>query len=259
MTRYNKNRYRRRGFDFGNFEITTREILASVSIVAILILVGLLISSKILEAHMDKVEKYNKAIKIDNQEFFEYGMKTNIGNAFVYGDLEAIDTVSFNEIEGQYMSVKRVKERHTKHTRLVTRTRTVGKTIQTYTTTETYYTWDEIDRWQDRCNKVRFLGVEFDYGQIYVPSESHIATIKESSKIRYVYYGSPIRYSGTLFAKLGNSTVDETQFFNNMTIEETTEMLESNGLVIVFWFLWIVLIGCVVFAFYYIDNDWLEG
>lgn len=256
MTRY--RRRKRSGFDFGDFTITKREILASISIVAILILFGILISNKISEYHMDNIEKYNKAVKIDSQDLFSYGMKTNIGNAFVYGDLEAIDTVGFNEIEGQYMSVKKVKERYTRHTRLVTRTRKVGKTTQTYTTTEVYYTWDEVDRWQNKCNKVKFLNIEFDYGQIYTPSESYIKTIKESSNIRYVYYGSPTKYSGTLFARLGESTVNDTQFFNNKTIDETMETLEKNPLIIMFWFFWIILICGAVFVFYYIDNDWLE-
>ena len=39
--------YNKRGFDFGNFEITKREILASISIVAVMLLIGVLISAKI--------------------------------------------------------------------------------------------------------------------------------------------------------------------------------------------------------------------
>lgn len=38
---------KRRSFDFGNFEITKREILVSVSIVAIMLLIGVLIAGKI--------------------------------------------------------------------------------------------------------------------------------------------------------------------------------------------------------------------
>lgn len=37
-------RYGRKGFDFGDFEITKREILASISIIAVMILIGILIS-----------------------------------------------------------------------------------------------------------------------------------------------------------------------------------------------------------------------
>ena len=54
----------RRGFDFGDFEITKREIIASISIIAVMILIGVLISGKISERQMDKNEVYNKAVKI---------------------------------------------------------------------------------------------------------------------------------------------------------------------------------------------------
>lgn len=115
----------RKEFDFENFEITEREILASISIIAVMILVGILISGKISEYLMDKNEKYNKAVKIESQEMFQYGMDTNVGNAFVYGDLKAVDTVTYPEINGEYMYVEKVKERYTMHTRQVAHTRTV--------------------------------------------------------------------------------------------------------------------------------------
>ena len=37
MSRYS---YRKRGFDFGDFEITKREILASISIITMMLLIG---------------------------------------------------------------------------------------------------------------------------------------------------------------------------------------------------------------------------
>ena len=112
-------KYGRRGWDFGDFEITKREILASVSIIAIMLLIGVIISGKISESQLDANEKYNKATKIDTLDLFEYGMRTNIGNAFVYGTLEAVDTVTYPEIDGVYMYVEKVKEKYTKHTRTV--------------------------------------------------------------------------------------------------------------------------------------------
>lgn len=120
-------RYGRKGFDFGDFEITKREILASISIIAVMILFGILISSKISEHQMDKNEIYNKAVKIESQEMFQYGMDTNVGNAFVYGDLKAVDTVTYPEFGGEYMYVEKVKERYTMHTRVVTYTTGSGK------------------------------------------------------------------------------------------------------------------------------------
>ena len=93
-----------------NFEITKREVLASISIIAVMILVGILISAKITERQMDRNEVYNKAVKIDSQETFSYGMRTNVGNAFVYGTLEALDPVSYPEIDGSYMYVEKIKK-----------------------------------------------------------------------------------------------------------------------------------------------------
>lgn len=248
----------RGGFDFGDFEITKREIVASISIISIMLLIGILISTKISEYQMDRNEVYNKAIKIESQDLFRYGMDTNIGHAFVYGDLKAVDTVTYPEIGGQYMSVKKVKERYTKHTRVVTKTRVVNGKTKTYTDTETYWTWDEVDRWRQHSNKVTFLGIEFNYGDIYIPSESHISTQKESSRIRYVYYGSPTEYIGTIFTQLKDGTINNTEFYNDRNIDETVEMLESDGLVIVFWIIWILIIGGCVYGFYYINNEWLE-
>ena len=56
---------------YENFEITKREVIASVSIIAVLLLIGVLISGKISEHQMDQNEIYNKAVKIENRDQFE--------------------------------------------------------------------------------------------------------------------------------------------------------------------------------------------
>lgn len=78
------------------FEITKREILASISNCCSS-------SHRICDIRKDfKLysgsgnEKYNKAVKIEDSGLFEYGMRTNIGDAFIYGDLIAVDTVSLS-------------------------------------------------------------------------------------------------------------------------------------------------------------------
>lgn len=255
MRRYS---YRRRGFDFGDFEITKREIIASISIIAAMILIGVLISGKISEHQMDKNEIYNKAVKIDSTDLFQYGMDTNVGNAFVYGNLEAVDTVTYPEIGGEYMSVEKDTEEYTRHTKIVYEYDDEGNVTGSHE--EEYWTWDEIDCDKLSCEKVNFLGIEFDYGQIYKPHRNYIKTIYDNhdSDIRYVYYGSGIKYTGTIFTELRNKTISNPKFYDGMNIEETVEYLESGGGEIVFWILWIILIIVCVFAFYYIDNEWLE-
>ena len=254
----NYNKYKKE-FNFGDFTITVREIIASISIIAVMILIGVLISEKISEQQIDKNEIYNKAVKIDSSELFQYGMDTNIGNAFVYGNLEAVDTVSFPEIEGEYLYIEKVKERYTQHTRLVTKTRTVNGKTQSYTTTETYWTWDRVDSEEQKAKEISFCDIIFSIDKIELPNSEHIDTVKESSNIRYKYYGIGTKFTGTIFTDLRNKTIsDNTSFYNNMTIEETVNYLESSDGVIMFWIFWIVLTGACIFGFFYIDNRWLE-
>jgi len=242
-----------------NFKITKREVIASISIIAIMLLIGVLISGKISDWMMDKNAEYNKAVKIESLDLFEYGMRTDVGNAFVYGDLLAVDTVTYPEIGGSYMYVEKVKERYTKHTRQVAHTRTVNGKTQTYYTTETYWTWDRVGYEDKKCVEVSFLGHVLPSEKIDIPGSDYIDTIKESYYIRYKYYGTDTAFTGTIFTRLANDTItDGTPFYNNMTIEETVDMLESTAPIYIFWAFWIILIGLAVYGFYYIDNRWLE-
>lgn len=249
-------RYYKRGFDFGDFTITKREIIFSIAIIAIMLILGMSISNVISQAEMDRNEMYNQSLQIDTTELFRHGMDTNVGNAFVYGDLVAVDTVTYPEIGGKYMYVKKVKERYTKHTRTVKYTDSNGKTK---TRKETYWSWDRVGSEDKQCNEVSFCNIVFDTNKINIPDTYHIDTIKESSHVRYKYYGTGTKFTGTIFTELKDKTIsNNTQFYNNKTINETTELLQSGGGVNIFWFFWLCLIGLALYGFYYIDNNWLE-
>lgn len=238
------------------FEITKREVLVSISIIAIMLLLGVLISGKIADWQMDQNEVYNKAVKIDNTDMFEYGMRTNVGNAFVYGDLEAVDAVTYPEIGGKYMYVERVEEHYTMHTRTVTYTDANGNT---QTRVETYWTWDTVDVDRLKSKEVTFCGVKFSSDKIDIPSTKYIDTIKESGYVRFKYYGTDAKYTGTIFTELKDNTITkDSNFYKNKTIEETTELLHTTGDTVAFWIFWIILIGLCVYGFYYLDNRWLE-
>ena len=149
-----------------NFEITKREVLASISIIAVMMLVGIFISAKITERQMDRNEVYNKAVKIESQEMFSYGMRTNVGNAFVYGTLEALDPVSYPEIDGSYMYVEKIKKRYTMHTRTVAHTDANGNT--TYTI-ETYWSWDYAGEESKASSTVSFCEATFPISKFELP------------------------------------------------------------------------------------------
>lgn len=241
-------------------EITKREIIASIVIVAFALIIGFFISDKITDYQNDKNAEYQKAIHITDTDLFQYSMDTSVGNAFVQGELVAVDPVTFNEIGGKYMYVEKTEEHYNRHTRIVTKTRTVNGKTQTYTETQVYYSWDYYDRWEKHSKKIRFCGIEFDYGKINVPNSKYIDTQKISSRTRYVYRGIPVETNGTIYTDLRNGSIsDDTIFFENCDINEAFEscIYGSAGLII-FWVVWIILIILCVYCFYYLDNKWLE-
>lgn len=245
----------------GEFEITKREVGASVTLVAILLIIGILIGNGINNKIEDRNLKYNQAIQInDDKDLFEYGMRTNVGNAFIYGTLQAVDTVTYPELGGEYMYIEKVKEKYTKHTRQVAHTRTVNGKSQTYYTTETYWTWDRVSSEDLKCKEISFCGVTFNSNKINIPSAIYIDTIKESSHIRYKYYGTGVEHVGTIFTELKDNTIsDNLNFYENNNIDKTLECFTSNSDICLFWFFWIILTICCVFGFVYLDNKWLEG
>ena len=245
----------RKIYSNNDFEITVRELILSFAIIAFMLIIGFIISSKIQAYEDDKNAEYQKAIHITDKDLFQYAIDTNVGNVFVYGKLKAVDTVSYPEIKGKYMYLEKVKEEYTRHTRFVTQR--VGNI--TVSRTEVYYTWDKVGREKKHSKTISFLGNKFPYKKIDIPSMKYIKTIKESSKIRYKYYACKSEYTGTLYTRVGNETIsDSSDFYNDRTIQECVDNLTSNFLNVLFWIIWIVIIVCVVFSFYYFDNKWLE-
>lgn len=103
-------------------EITFREILASAVIVLVMLILGTVISGHIKQAAMECKQEYSTAIDISSEDRFGYGLRTDVGRAFCYGTLSAVDTVSEDEIGGPYMYIYREEQHYNMHTRVVTHT-----------------------------------------------------------------------------------------------------------------------------------------
>ena len=117
------------------------------------------------------------------------------------------------------------------HTRTVTTTDSKGKT---HTRTETYWSWYYAGSEEQRCSEITFLG--------------------------HKYYGVGTEYTGTIFTELRDETIsDNSSFYENSTIDEAVNYLESDWALWLFWVIWIIVIGLCAFGFYYIDNEWLEN
>lgn len=242
-------------------EITIREIIVSIAIVAIMLLFGFMISDNINDARLDKLQEYNTALKIpdNNTELFQYALDTDVGNAFVEGKLKFLDPVSIEDLEGQYSYISRELEKYTKHTRTVTETYTVNGETKTRTRTETYWTWDHVktDRWESK--QINFNGVDFPIDKIEIPGTRYHSTVSCGYHLRYVYRVRDIEWQGALYAKIKDHTFENMADFRADTdIEQMLEYYTVFDGRWLFWPFWIILTGGLVCGFYYIDNKWLE-
>jgi len=239
--------------------ITKREIISSVVIIAIMVIIGFVINESIQQYLLEKYQTYDTAVQIESEELFRYGMKTGIGHAFVYGNLKTIDPVTFPEIGGAYSYIKKEEQEYRRHSRTVTKTyKDSNGNTKTKTEIEYYWTWDTMRTESKISTKISFLNVEFDYSKIPFPSSSQIATLDTGYHERNVYYGSKAECEGTIFTILSNDTISKTSFYENLTITETIERLETGAELVIFWIFWILLTVGLVIGFYYLENRWLE-
>ena len=242
-------------FECCDFDITKREIITSIAIVAIMFMLGTIISGAIADYTEERKKEYNQAMQIDSKELFEYGMNTSVGNAFVYGQLKAVDTVTFDEVGGQWLWISKEREDYTRHEREVEHTDSKG---HTYYETEVYYSWDHVSTKVKHSEKITFMDVELDYDLIDWTETEYIDTIYKGFDTRYIYRGSPIEHTGTIYTKLHDGTVDKCHLYENSTIQEVLESKNEDFGQVFFWALWIVFISFVVFEFCYLDNSWLR-
>ena len=225
-----------------------------------MLIIGFAISEKIRQSLLEDYQVYDTAVQIDDdKELFEYGMKTNVGYSFVYGELKTLDPVSYPEVSGQYSYIKKEEQEYRRHSRQVTKTYTdsKGKT-HTKTETEYYWTWDTMRTESKKATQISFLDVEFAYEKIPFPSSHQLEIVNTGYHKRNVYYGTETDFQGTLFTSLKENTINNAKFYKNQTIAETIENLETGAEIVIFWILWILLIIGLVIGFYYLENKWLD-
>lgn len=269
----------------GDIKVTKREAITSLVIVFVLLFVGFFISNAIADKVADTNAAYYTAVKInDDPVQFEYGMRTNIGNALVHGDLETVDPVSMSGLLNDYMYVEKVYEKYTMHTRTVTHTDGKG---HTYTTVQTYYTWDYHGHDVTKASTVNFLGVDFPiekfaldwHTTLNLNTETTDNTILNISQgnycypdgfwesvgdIRYHYNVIPKTSTGSIFVRLADEDITpvfskKIELIKKTPAEIVEDKQDSENIpVIIFWVLW--SIGIIVLVVIYVarENNWLE-
>lgn len=244
-------------FYFDEFTITKREIIASISIICIFLVLGILISGKMQQKESQQLLRYEQAIQIEDPAVFAHGMDTSIGDAFIYGEIISNNPVSSDKLNGQYMLLREEEEHYEMHTRVVSN----GKTCHS----EVYYTWDHYKSVTNNTDTINFLGRDFDFNLFASKcNANYIDTIRDDSDndIRYVYYGIPVTVDATVFGVLSEGTIKgDIKVFEHKSIEGTLKSIEASPTFdnICFWIFWVLLTGFIVFVFYYLDNNWLNN
>lgn len=247
-------------FKFDTFEITTREIIVSIGIIAIMFAIGKYISDSIKNNYDNDVIKFEQSLKIENDnDMFKYAIDTKYGDIVACGDFKPVDRVGMDDISKDYIYIKRVEEHYTMHSRTVC-TKS-GKT--TRCRTEHYWTWDYYNSDKVNSKQIEFMGLKFDYDYLNIGlSDKKIKTWEFAHNKRYVYYGIKAnKHKATLITNTENKAVEKGSYLNmDKNIEEVYEEISSKGSIFIalFWVLWIVVSMSTVFAFVYFKNSWLE-
>lgn len=242
-------------------EITTREILVSATILAIMVGIGVWLSAPILSKATERYLAVASSAVVNTDDEFDYISRTNAGRFLANGTLSAIDTVRLDELPGVYSSVKKVKEEYRLHTETYTTTDDEGHTT---THTRTYHSWDEVKHWNYRAERAMFRGKEFKLNEVYSVRTRKDTIIKVKAKMfendtRYVYYTAPVSFDGVMVGCAMNKKYEDPNFINGSTAEKYIKNREENlnGSTVLFWVLWLLLTAGIIAGFYALENRWL--
>jgi hypothetical protein len=247
-------------FNEYDWKITLREVLFSIFIFGILMFCGSLISVYIKSYIHNKNLIYRQAVQIkNNPNEFKWALETDIGNAFVEGELKVSESVTHNKLGINVISYNATYQHYNKHTRPVTRTRTDSKgRTHTYTTIETYWSWDTYKHEKNNVTKVNFLDVEFDYSKFNLNNFYKSKTIDNGYHDRILFRYIPTNVNGSFFCEIKDKKINGIITLHNVTLEKLYEGYTTSHFNIIFWIFWIIISIILIVIFYIGENYWLE-
>lgn len=234
-------------------EITFREVLFSIIIFCVMLLIGFMISSNIDNSINSKNKEYSQAMRINDEDMFDYCLNTNVGNAFVEGTLYTSNPViddRFDESEFLYERVEH--QRYCQHT--YTTTDSKG-----HVTTHIYWSWDYFGHNEYSVDEVEFAGKTFPLSNFdYYNNFSE--TVSTGFNKRDVVSGFKNNTHGTIYTNIADNNISKGIFYTNCDHDKAIEKAMTNSKLplITFWFAWIFLTIILIAGFYYLDNKWLE-
>lgn len=208
---------------------------------------GLIISSWIGSGVDKQNEIYNKALRLDSIDAFNYAVDTQAGNMFAPLELTAIDPIQNEWLTGEYLLIEIKKEVYTPHTRNVTHRNSDGTT---YTTTEIYWSWDYAGSQTQTSQRIVMNQREYAFDSFSGFSAEYMGTEQRWSDTRYKYYAVPYKLGGALYANVTNEGINgKIKVMEGKTVYDAYETSLSSvlGWQIAFWIIWVLGWGIFIF------------
>ena len=270
--------------------ITKGEILVVCIAFVVWTTLCVFINLAILNYTMKTNEVYYKAIQIDgDNELFEYAMRTNAGNALVYGTAICVDSVTDEMLKGNYLAIKVDVDKYVQKVKYEDVKDSEGNVIGQKAVY--YKEWDHYKSSDVCATTINFVGVDFPYYKLSIKNfksltlnSSNVAS-EYSNKIknnyiypegtfshsvgdlRYSYSVVPISQNITILASLKDGSIyNALSNDTSVTIhygESISRVIESrknseNVPNIFFTIVWYILF--IVFACLFVNerNKWAD-
>ena len=230
-------------------------LIIHLLVLLIMIFIGIILASKEREKAADNNADHRKAIEIETDEDFDYGLKTSVGNVFAHGIVEAVDPVYVDFYDEALLAYKIDTEAYTRHERNVLETiHSKAGRFHTRNRTEVYYSWDIINSENSNARKIRFKGKIFDYEKIDLPKPEYMETVQISPRRRKKYYVLPDDLEGSVYTCLKDGQIsDKSKFFKGVDSKtaKITAIDNENKRTLHFWILWAITAAAIEIAVFF--------
>lgn len=212
-------------------EMRKKDIAICIILIAISLISVVSCNNKFQESVEERKATIRTAVKVKDDDLFNYALNTRQGNIVATGEVKAIDPVKFEEMNQEFIYIKKVKEHYVMKTRTVTYTDSEGKIK---TKTETYWEWDVVKTEKLKSQEVLLLNKKYPTSKFELPYPNDIDAKKVIDKgdfrYGYIYLKSDVRvsyevipksYETTFLAKVGDSGLESTDK-NKILLSNTT-------------------------------------
>jgi len=228
------NRY----YDYNNNHatITEREMLFCIAIFALMMLVGVFVSSVIKRFDNYLNLEYNQAMHITDDEEFRQAYRTGIGSAFVEGLLwcDGVNCPSIGKFCMCYVIFHQGQDNKG--------------------------TWHDRGKESNYSPRLHFKGMVFNHYRFNfsnVPFEKIV--VNKGYGRRDVVYICPRSFSCTVYCVMKNGGFAEpAMIYYDKTAEQARKLATKSNLVTTFWCIWTLVSVVVCGVFVCFDNNWLE-